>query len=143
MEESIDRKKLVYKTDKHTFDFRKFNTIRTFGKDMYNGKFALEEADESRSNLLNEIKTFNDKARPKATWHEEMKEDVINNVNNLYEAREMVLNGFKSKIFFAESTGTGLSNTDNSKVKILTPKQMLQRLLIALAKVKADNNSEN
>ena len=35
MEESIDREKLVYKTDKHTFDFRKFNTIRTFGKDIY------------------------------------------------------------------------------------------------------------
>ena len=31
--------------------------------------------------------------------------------------------------------GTGL--------KILTPKQMLQRLLIALAQVKAGNNSEN
>ena len=28
-------------------------------------------------------------------------------------------------------------------LKILTPKQMLQRLPIALAQVKADNNSEN
>ena len=28
-------------------------------------------------------------------------------------------------------------------LKILTPKQMLQRLLIALAQVKADNTSEN
>ena len=33
------------------------------------------------------------------------------------------------------TTGIGL--------KILTPKQMLQRLLIALAQVKAGNNSEN
>ena len=29
------------------------------------------------------------------------------------------------------------------RLKILTPKQMLQRLPIALAKVKAGNNSEN
>ena len=143
MEESIDGEKLVYKTDKHTFDFRKFNTIRTFGKDIYNGKITLEEADESQSDLLNEIKTFNDKARPKATWHKEMEEDVLNNVNNLYEAREMVLNGFKSKIFLAESTGTGLFNTNNSKLKILAPKQMLQRLPLALAQVKAGYNSEN
>ena len=92
---------------------------------------------------MNETETFNDKARPKAAWHKEMKEDVINNVNNLYEAREMVLNGFKSKIFLAESTGAGLFNSDNSKLKILTPKQMLQRLLIGLAHVKASNNSEN
>ena len=55
----------------------------------------------------------------------------------------MILNGFKSKIFLTESTGTGLFNTDNSKLKVLTPKQMLQRLPIALAQVKAGNNSQN
>ena len=36
-----------------------------------------------------------------------------------------------------------MSDTDNSKLKILTPKQMLERLPIALAQVKAGNNSEN
>ena len=55
----------------------------------------------------------------------------------------MVLNGFKSKIFLTKCTVTGLFNTDNSKLKILTPKQMLQRLPIALAQVKAGNNSQN
>ena len=64
-------------------------------------------------------------------------------MNNFYKAREIVLNGFKSKIFLIKSTGTGLFNTDNSKLKILTPKQMLQRLPIALAQVKAGSNSEN
>ena len=72
MEETIDREKLVYKTDKHTYDFRKFNTIRTFGKDIYNGKITLEEADESQSDLLNEIKTFNEKTRPKTFWQKEI-----------------------------------------------------------------------
>ena len=55
----------------------------------------------------------------------------------------MVLNGFKSMIFLTKSIGTGLSNTDNSKLRILNPKQMLQRLPITLAQVKAGNNSEN
>ena len=36
-----------------------------------------------------------------------------------------------------------LKATKGIGIKILTPKQMLQRLLIALAKVKAGNNSEN
>ena len=72
-----------------------------------------------------------------------MKEDTLSTLNNFYEAREMVLNGFKSKIFLTKSRGTGLFNTDNSKLKVLTPKQMLQRLPIALAQVKAGNNSEN
>ena len=55
----------------------------------------------------------------------------------------MVLNGFKSKIFSIKSKGSGLLNTDRSKLKILTPKQMLQRLQIALAQLKAGNNSES
>ena len=55
----------------------------------------------------------------------------------------MVFNGFKSKIFSIKSKDSGLLNTDHSKLKILRPKQMLQRLPIALAQVKAGNNSEN
>ena len=55
----------------------------------------------------------------------------------------MVLSGFKNKIFLTKSAGTGLFNTDNSKLKILTPKQIPQRLPIALAQVKAGNNSKN
>ena len=55
----------------------------------------------------------------------------------------MVLNGFKSKIFLTKSTGTGIVNIDDSKLKILTLRQILQRLPTALAQVKAGNNSEN
>ena len=55
----------------------------------------------------------------------------------------MVLDGFKSKIFSINSKGSGLLNTDRSKLKLLTPKQILQRLPIALAQVKAGNHSEN
>ena len=92
---------------------------------------------------MDEIKTFNDKTRPKTFWQKEIKEITLDNLNNFYEAREMVLNGFKSKIFLTKSTGTGLFNIDNSKVKILTSKQILQRLPIALAQVKTGNYSEN
>ena len=60
-----------------------------------------------------------------------------------YNTREMVLNGFKSQIFLIKSKGSGILNTDHSKLKILTPKQILKRLPIALAQVKAGNNSEN
>ena len=90
---------------------------------------------------MGEIKNFNDRTRPKALKNKEIKETTLNTLNNVYEAREMVLNGFKSGIFLIKSTGSGL--TDHSKLKVLTPKQMLQRLPIVLAQVKAGNNSEN
>ena len=55
----------------------------------------------------------------------------------------MILDGFESKIFSIKSKGSGLLNTNQSKLKILTHKQMLQRLPIALPQVKAGNNSES
>ena len=61
---------------------------------------------------------------------------MFDSARNLYEGRELVLNAFKSGLFPSKSTeGTGL--------KILTPKQMLQRLPIALAQVKSGSNSEH
>ena len=53
------------------------------------------------------------------------------------------LDAFESKIFLTKSKGAGILNPDHSKLKVLTPKQMLQRLPITLAQVKAGNNSEN
>ena len=48
----------------------------------------------------------------------------------------------KVKYFLKKSIGSGILNTNQSKFKILTPKQMLQRLPIAPAQVKAGNNSQ-
>ena len=55
---------------------------------------------------------------------------------NLYEGRELVISAFKSGSF-------PLKSIAGTELKILTPKQMLQRLPIAFAQVKAGNNSEN
>ena len=65
------------------------------------------------------------------------------NLYNFYNGREKVLNGFNSKLFLIKSKGSGILDTDNSNLKVLTPKQMLQRLQIVLAQVKAGNNSQN
>ena len=102
---------------------------------IYNRKITLEEADEDQSDLADEINNFIKETKPK---DDEKKQEK----KLLKKTREIVLNGFKSKIFLTKSTGTGILNTDNSKLKMLTPKQMLQRLPIALAQVKVGNNSE-
>ena len=71
------------------------------------------------------------------------KKIVLKNLYKFSEAREIPLDGFDSKIFPIKSKGSGFLNTDRSKLKILAPKQMLQRLSIAVAQVKAGNNTEN
>ena len=70
---------------------------------------------------------------------------ILKTYINLFEGREKVLNAFDSKIFPIKIEGTGFSNkvSDRSNLKILTSKQMLQRLPIALAQVKAGNTSED
>ena len=71
------------------------------------------------------------------------KEIFLKSLYSFYKGREKILNAFESKIFSIKSKGAGILNPDHSKLKILTPKQMLQRLPIALAQVKAGNNSES
>ena len=74
-----------------------------------------------------------------------MKEDALKNLYNLFKGRERVLNVFDSKILPIKIEGTGFSDkvSDHSNLKILTPKQMLQRFPMSLAQVKAGNTSEN
>ena len=62
---------------------------------------------------------------------------------NFFKGGEKVFNAFKSKIFLLKSESSGILNNDHSKLKILTPKQMFQRLSVAIAQVKASNNSES
>ena len=60
-----------------------------------------------------------------------------------FDGRERVLDAFESKIFPIKTKDTGFLNFDHSKLKIVTPKQMLQRFPISLAQVKVGTNSKN
>ena len=64
------------------------------------------------------------------------KGDTYESAYAFYEGGEITLNVFKSGIFL-------LKPSQEKGLKILTPKQMLQRLPTGLAQVKAVNTSEN
>ena len=70
---------------------------------------------------------------------------TIKNVKNLYDSRQKIIDLFNSysKIRSEAIYKSKQNETKGKGLKILTPKQMLQRLPIALAQVKAGNNSEN
>ena len=70
------------------------------------------------------------------------KKDVLENLYNSFDGREKALNAFDSKIFPIKTRGAGCLESKPSSFKILTPNQMLKRLPIALAQIKAGNNSE-
>ena len=87
----MNREKLVYKTNKNTYSFENFQTIRTFGEDVYEGEITFEEADEYQSNLANKIKDFIRKTKPKNDKKRQEKEIVLENLHNFFEGREKVL----------------------------------------------------
>ena len=71
--------------------------------------------------------------------------ETINNLEKFYLSREEVINFFRDYIeMLSDANYNAKQNETKGKgLKILTPKQMLQRLPIALAQVKAGNNSES
>ena len=142
-ENNVDREKLIYKTNEYTYSFKNFQTIKTFGRDIYEGKITIEEANEYQTDLLAEIMNFRKNTKPRSQEKKQEKEIVLKNLYNFFEGREKILDAFESKIFSIKSKGAGILNPNHSKLKILSPKQMLQRLPIALAQVKAGNNSES
>ena len=143
IEKTIDREKLVYRASEYTYNFRNFRIVRTLGRDIYEGKITLQEANIDQDNLMKDIRNSNNKTRPQNDWKIQVKKIVPKNLYKFFEAREILLDGFDSKIFLIKPKRSGILNTNCSKLKILAPKQMLQRLPIAFAPVKADNNSES
>ena len=71
-------------------------------------------------------------------------EKILANLNILFNGRNEAIsfiNGYGSMIL--ETKKRAEEQTKGAGLKVLTPKQMLQRLPIALAQVKAGNNSES
>ena len=99
------------------------------------GKMKLEEAKDLQDDFNVHLKKIQ-KAKKSAD-----QKNTLANIN-------MFLNGKNDAIKFVEDYGSMILEakrkaTEGEGLKILTPKQMLQRLPIALSQVKAGNNSEN
>ena len=61
---TIDREKLVYRASEYTYNFRNFRTVRTLGRDVYEGKITSKEVNTDEDNLLSGIRNFNNRTRP-------------------------------------------------------------------------------
>ena len=135
----IDYNNLKYVTvnNNTTHNFSDITDPITFLNEIKNGKLSLEEAKTIQQyylEYLNIIRKGNKNAEQRKT---------LANINILYSARNNAIKfieDYGSIILEArklarEQEGTGL--------KKLTPNQMLKRLPIALAQIKAGNNSES
>ena len=120
--------------DEYKFDGLKdpivlLNNIKT-------GKISIQKAKNTQkeyNKYLNLIRRGNKNNTQRQT---------LNNINNLYNARDMTIKfieDYGSMILEAKR----IARQEGEGLKILTPNQMLKRLPIALAQIKAGNNSES
>ena len=109
-----------------------FNAIK-------NNQIKFSEAKNEQNEFLNKLSNI--KIGKKTTEQKK----VIKNIEKFYHSREDDINFFRDYIeMLSDANYDAKQNETKGKgLKILTPKQMLQRLPIALAQVKAGNNSEN
>ena len=110
--------------------------IASFGEIIYTDKINIGEAEIDKINLLNNLAEFNEKSRPRATEGKDKERNTLESANALYEGQELVLTAFRSGIL-------PIKETQGKELKILAPKQVLQRLPTALKQVKAGNTSED
>ena len=134
---NYDNLKYVVEGSGHEYEFNKIKDPITLLNNIKKGKISLEEAKEQQKdyyNYLNTIRRGNKSDNQRRT---------LANINIHYNAKNSAIKfieDYSSMILEAkkiakEQEGTGL--------KILTPNQMLKRLPIALAQIKAGNNSES
>ena len=107
-------------------------------KSIHNGDIPLEDIEKEKIELKRDLGLI--KHGDPRDKSEEQKQ-TIDNIKNLYKSRKKVVKMFNDyarnmsrNIYDSKQEGTGLM--------ILTPKQMLQRFPIALAQIKAGNNSQ-
>ena len=147
MNDKIDYNDLEYVilSNNMTYNFSVEKDPISLLNDIKSGKTTLKEAKDAQQNYLyylNIIRKGNKNDNQKRT---------LANINMFYNARDNAIKFIEDygsiilearRLAKVEQKGTG-ANKMSERVKILTPNQILKRLPIALAQVKAGNNSES
>ena len=143
----INYNKLIYyftTPDIAPINFIKFKGPFNTFKEIRDGDKTLQEIKEDQKKLkssLGELTSGNPKHKS------EYQLDTTKNAQSLYNSRQKVIDLFNDNAKI-RSEGIYKSDQDETKqdgtgFKILTPKEILQRLPISLTQVKAGNNSES
>ena len=105
-------------------------------KEIKEGKISIQEAKNTQKEFNKQLNLIR-----RGNKNQEQRQS-LNNTNNLYNVRDMAITfieDYGSMILEAKE----MARQEGEGLKILTPNQMLKRLPIALAQIKAGNNSES
>ena len=139
--ESINKNKLYFEYVGNTKDvsFYQYMDSKELFDEIKNNQLRFDDALKKQKEMLKKI---NEVEMDRKTFEQKK---VITNLENFYKSREEVFIFFRdyAKMMLDSGYKAKQDETKGTRLKILTPKQMLQRFPIALAQLKAGNNSEN
>ena len=124
------------KKDSVEYDFNKIKGPITFLNDIKEGKISIQEAKDKQENYYNYLKKIrkgNKSTNQKRT---------LANINILFNARDNAIKFYEDYSSMILEARKLSRKQEGEGLKILTPNQMLKRLPIALAQIKAGNTSE-
>ena len=133
-----DNLQYIIYSKKQIINFSELKSPLTILDEIKKGEMTLEGARDYQKDYLAYLKNIR-KGNKNAKQRE-----ILANLNMLYNAREEAIKfieDYVSKILDAKRLAR--EDQGGKGLKILTPNQVLKRLPIALAQVKAGNNSEN
>ena len=81
----------MYKTDRYVYNFQKFETIRSFSKNIFAGKITLGNSNKDQSDLLNNFIDFNKRTKLRDIEKVKLKQDATESLNALYKSRKVIL----------------------------------------------------
>ena len=120
------------------YDFNNLDDPLTLLNNIKKGKISMKKSIEQQNNFhkyLNIIRIGNKNDNQKRT---------LANINMFYNARDNAIRFIEDYgSMILEAKRLAIEEQEGEGLKILTPNQMLKRLPIALAQVKAGNNSES
>ena len=123
-----------------SINFGKFGGPMYIYGQMKKGDITLQQVEKQQKDFkkeLNKITSGNPKHKSNSQLY------VMENAKNLYNSRQKIIDLLNDNSRITSEAILFTKQIKKLKEQDLTPKQMLQRLPIALAEVKAGNNSES
>ena len=143
LDERVNHDDLIYRYKGKVADkkFNEFDNALDVIDKLQDGKKDLADVKNNQQDFklyLGEIKKGSKKSKEQR--------DTLYNIEMLYKARNEAIKFYDDHSLMMSEAKTKSKQNNTTKgtgLKIFTPKQMLQRLPIALAQAKAGNNSQN
>ena len=96
----LHREKLIQETNEYTYGFKNFQSIKAFGRDIYEGKITINVADEHQKDLLVQIMNLRENTRTKSQGKKKKKKLFLKTCIIFWGGRGKFLTLLKAKYFY-------------------------------------------